>query len=644
MKFRRVSIENFGRVQHAEIGLADRGLILIQGVNEDGSSANSNGAGKSTVVEAISWALYGRTAKGVTGDSVINRAAGKGCRVEVVVEDGGTVYGIARHRKHKTGKNKLEVWSHEDDVERARTLTKGTDKLTQAVVDQIIGCPHEVFSAAVYAGQESVPDLPGMTDKQLKLLIEEAAGITELDAAHERARSRARAAGETLMEIENRKEHAETNVTHARERLEDAQKNVKRWEGEREARVMDLEAHARVLLEEAKSAKTGLDKHKPMNEINEALEKAVESKRRLDDEAAKLDELQTAFDRSDRTVTQLEARLEGAKENLRKAKTHLEHTRGRVGEPCETCGRAHDEDTLDVAISVAKQELREAREWAVELRDNLGKAQSARESARERLEAYRGSMTDPAHLEAHMGDLRAQKNERRRQEEKITDAHRRAREAIEAVKCERERDNPHIGEVADRQNDLEAAREASKGLADKHAAAHRAVRIAKGTVEVFSPKGVRARVLDTVTPYLNARTAFYLGALSDGQFEASWSTVTMTAKGEPREKFAIEVRDIIDGGNFTDLSGGEKRRVRLACALALQDLVATRAAKPIDLFVADEIDAALDTAGLERLMTVLEEKGRERGTVIIISHSDMRDWCSNTITVRRKGGVSEVIE
>jgi DNA repair exonuclease SbcCD ATPase subunit len=76
--------------------------------------------------------------------------------------------------------------------------------------------------------------------------------------------------------------------------------------------------------------------------------------------------------------------------------------------------------------------------------------------------------------------------------------------------------------------------------------------------------------------------------------------------------------------------------VRIACALALQDLVARRATKPIELFVGDEIDDALDPAGIERLTTILEEKARERGSVFIISHSDLKDWIRNTITVTRK--------
>jgi DNA repair exonuclease SbcCD ATPase subunit len=68
--------------------------------------------------------------------------------------------------------------------------------------------------------------------------------------------------------------------------------------------------------------------------------------------------------------------------------------------------------------------------------------------------------------------------------------------------------------------------------------------------------------------------------------------------------------------------------------------VASRANKPIDLFIADEIDHALDESGLERLMGVLEEKSRTKGTVLVISHNSLSDWIRQSVTVIKSGGRS----
>jgi DNA repair exonuclease SbcCD ATPase subunit len=153
-------------------------------------------------------------------------------------------------------------------------------------------------------------------------------------------------------------------------------------------------------------------------------------------------------------------------------------------------------------------------------------------------------------------------------------------------------------------------------------------------------KGFRGEVLDHVTPYLNARTQHYLDALTGGSISAAWDTVSENSSGEYVENFHIKVAHESGVDRFQLLSGGEKRKVRLACALALQDLVATRAVKPIKLFIADEIDDAIDTAGLELLMGVLESKARTMGSVFIISHNDLADWVRNTLTITKRDGVS----
>jgi DNA repair exonuclease SbcCD ATPase subunit len=60
--------------------------------------------------------------------------------------------------------------------------------------------------------------------------------------------------------------------------------------------------------------------------------------------------------------------------------------------------------------------------------------------------------------------------------------------------------------------------------------------------------------------------------------------------------------------------------------------------------VGDEIDDALDPSGLERLMTILERKAREKGTVIVISHNELRDWIDNVTVVRKPAGKSSTVE
>ena len=161
-------------------------------------------------------------------------------------------------------------------------------------------------------------------------------------------------------------------------------------------------------------------------------------------------------------------------------------------------------------------------------------------------------------------------------------------------------------------------------------------------VDVFSPAGIRAYVLDSVTPFLNERTAYYLNALSGGSMTAVWSTLARTKGGVLKEKFNISVVNRFGANSFNGLSGGEKRKVRLSCSLALQELTASRGTKRIDLFMADEIDNALDETSLQLLMDLMSEKAQQCRSLFVISHNSLNDMVDNIMTVRKHDGMSSI--
>lgn len=252
MEILRLEIENFMSIDKAALALNDRGLVLVQGENRDDPSATSNGAGKSSVADALFWSLYGETARGVSGDAVVNKTAGKNCRVSVTLRDGDQTYAVVWHRKHKGGKNSLRL-SRQDKSAAPNgaptmvDLTKGTERETQKVIEQTLGCSLEVFRAAIYSGQEAMPDLPGMTDKQLKVLIEEAAGIDLLQQAYEIARGRLLEAKREADSAERDFSKSEHTVGLAESALREAEERARNWELDRVQRVAALVSEAEEL-------------------------------------------------------------------------------------------------------------------------------------------------------------------------------------------------------------------------------------------------------------------------------------------------------------------------------------------------------------------------------------------------------------
>ena len=231
MKFLTLEVENFMALANAKVELDQRGLVLIQGVNAGDSSAASNGAGKSTLMNSLMWCIYGETSHGVKGDDVLSTGHEKNCRVKVTIEDEGKRYAIIRHRKHKEFKNRLIVRGEDGD------MTKGKDSLTQEFVERLIGASKEVFMASIYASQEAMPDLPGMSDKNLKTIVEEAAGVDRLTKAYAIARERANAAAARMETTKTKMDACLSLVESAQNELESAKTSSEAWERDRNERL-----------------------------------------------------------------------------------------------------------------------------------------------------------------------------------------------------------------------------------------------------------------------------------------------------------------------------------------------------------------------------------------------------------------------
>ena len=645
MKFAEVSIKNFLTIRDTKISLKDRGLQVLQGVNLTDPSANSNGSGKSSLVDAICWGIYGTTARGVKSDAVINRAAGKDCCVmlRILMED-DTQLVIARYRKHRVGKNRVTLYREDAAGGASIEITKGTDAETQKEIERLIGCSRAIFMASIYAGQESMPDLPNMNDKALKELIEEAAGLGRMEAAYKLARERHKECMEAV--------HAYSRyVGAARDRCEAREETIRQLEdkalswgegkaervnearikcGEIEKRMGDLIARAKIVIKETVHIADELaevdTKLKAMDELSSKAKQASDEKLHWS-----------------KVLFSAEHNAKVAAENLAEAQRNLAHIEAHKGDAvCESCGQ-HVPGTAEELLKNAEENVAALSVVNSSMQERLAKCQKEYALADEADKQATAAVPDLHKLLDKSKKLNEQCASNRAEVELAYSAKAKfldVRDMLSKLKAEVCPFTAMINEAKGHLTNLEAEMHIA---IQNHAASVAKADVASATATLFGPTGLRAHIIDTVTPFLNERTQEYLTHLSDGSIRATWTTLTKTAAGELRENFSISVTNDRGGDSFNAISGGEKRKVRLACALALQDLVATRANNPINLFIGDEIDDAVDESGLERLMGILEEKAKAKGTVIVISHRSLSDWCDEVTTVTKKEEfVSEV--
>ncbi|EPH2514266.1 AAA family ATPase [Klebsiella pneumoniae] len=612
--------------------------MLIQGVNAGDSSAASNGAGKSTLMNSLMWCIYGETSHGVKGDDVLSTGHEKNCRVKVTIEDEGKRYAIIRHRKHKEFKNRLIVRGEDGD------MTKGKDSLTQEFVERLIGASKEVFMASIYASQEAMPDLPGMSDKNLKTIVEEAAGVDRLTKAYAIARERANAAAARMETTKTKMDACLSLVESAQNELESAKTSSEAWERDRSERLDVARADlvgAEVTLTEVEMELRSLPEQ--IRDTENAIGKEREKLASKEEHDAKLVKVRGAITDIRASIRITENIQKEAMQRARALKVKAEEVNTKVGEPCPTCGKAYCVEDLSTVkesfVEQARSEISQAQASAT----SVAKYQEHLEKALKIESSLVASTPDVSAIISRIEQLTKELGTLRHREKEVVAVEAlvaRARSEVDRITKEI---NPFLAVIKRHEESL-AANKSNYGVlkTELKNIQEQALLLDKAR-QVYSPAGVRSHILTSVTPFLNAQTAEYLNTLSDGNIVAEWSTMESTKKGEWRDKFNISVRKIGASKTFQTLSGGEKRKVRIACSLALQDLVASRASKNIELFIGDEIDDALDTAGLERLMGILEAKARERGTVMIISHKEMKSWFRETITVEVKEGRSYVV-
>jgi len=641
IEFQKMEVENFLSITKGSVVLKDQGLVLIEGVNMDDSSAASNGAGKSSIVDAISWCLFGVTARGAKADAVINIQAGKNTSVRLRLEIDGESYVIVRGRKHPSLKNRVKVYRINPGATRAgedyEDLTLGTDDATNRLIETLLGCNEQVFNASIYMGQDRMVDLPSLTDRELKTLIEESLGLSVMDDAHAIAKSNESEARDHLREVTD-------EIRDSQSKLESLRKENEFIDDQIDRSLSDL----REITRQEEQAKEALQEAQRAQKILEPMRVHLTRQRSAND--AELSGMNRVLDEIKSKVTRIRERLtvaEVTKDNLEKERIAALKALKNADKAttCPTCGaeQSADPDHIEKIKINLQNKVDQIKAKIKENEDLIKRGVDLHHTWKEKVTHHEGLIRDKKqdheNWEKKFLDDMAKKvesggaaslNVAQRHLDFIQKMRQNRRETHERLEESSAGVIREILRVGTRLDELKI---------DEQKAEDR-LRVATNVTHALSRKGFRGEVLDQITPYLNARTQHYLSELTDGNISATWETITTNAAGDYVESFRIDVKHQSGVSSFKNLSGGEKRKVRLATSLALQDLVATRAVKPIKLFVADEIDDAIDSNGLELLMGLLDRKGRDMGTVLVISHNDLKDYVRNTLTVTKQDGAS----
>ncbi len=186
MKIKNLTIKKFLSFKEAFLDLEGRQSTLILGRNNDTTSMDSNGSGKSTILEAIVWVFFGRTCRGLKGDAVVNSVAGKNCQVSADAEVGKSKITVTRYRKHSTHKDNLIL---EIDGQEQKRMTPTE---TQELLEDTIHMDFATFMNTTIFPQGAFTYFASMADADRKDLLESVMGMMPFDGYLKAAREKHR--------------------------------------------------------------------------------------------------------------------------------------------------------------------------------------------------------------------------------------------------------------------------------------------------------------------------------------------------------------------------------------------------------------------------------------------------------------------
>jgi DNA repair exonuclease SbcCD ATPase subunit len=348
IQIKNLTVRNFMSVGNATQGVNfDRqDLTLVLGENLDlGGDGSRNGTGKTTIINALSYALYGQALTNIRKDNLVNKTNGKNMLVSLDFHINGQDYRIERGRKPNIFKFYVN-----NEHQQATDDAQGDSRETQDAVEHILGMSHDMFKHILALNTYTEPFLSLKANDQ-RTIIEQLLGITLLSEKAEHIKEQVRVTKDRQQQEDMRIKA----VQEANKRIEEQIDNLKRRQG------LWLSKHA----EDISKLETAIQELKAIDieaEIQAHKDHAAWDQRRKDfnDLQGALSRAKLERDREDKQIKKLEAEIS----------TLESHT-------CHTCGQAFHDHKHQQVLENKQKELATAREARQEHSTTVADIQTA---------------------------------------------------------------------------------------------------------------------------------------------------------------------------------------------------------------------------------------------------------------------------
>ena len=579
MKILSCDIDNFLSIEKAHIEFDDSGLLLLEGWNHDVDRAN--GAGKTAILNAISFGLYDKLPRKISASEIIRRGAKKGS-VMVRVLIGGETYGVHRSRP------KGVVFTH--DVNGTfEVLT-----LTQEEWEAKLRLSYNQFITAAYCSQAnsgSTSRFLLLNDTDKKQFLLQLLNLDEFSLCKKKCDELIASKQSMLNGFQQKLSESQVKIDAYQESMID-------------------ETACSLLLAQKKDAR-------------ERFVKALEDTRSI----VKPDMAK---------YVKLEEDILAKKANFVKLNTKREmlfnqwQQLGRKLKPfnaaasCPTCGSAVDNTHAE---SMHNAELERITQERLSLKNSIDEIDTALLG------------------ESQINELYSKLKERKKKEsaefEQARTASIELTAKISTLDSNIQELNKKLVDNAQLANKIEALRGQQEALWANVQAVSAEIELQKTVASIYSPTGAQAYILDSTVTLFNEKIATYVEMLWPN-LTYELQSYKENVKGEVTAKFSESI--VMDGKPISlgSLSGGELKALSICADMALLGVLEQQFGLHMSPIIFDEAFDGLDASGKEFALELIRGMSNDRQIVVIDHASEMRASFDRILKVEKRNGISTI--
>lgn len=661
---KNITLRNFlsiGAVTQA-VNFDSKELTLILGENLDlGGDGARNGTGKTTLIQGLSYALFGTPINQIRKDNLINRTNAKGMMVTLEFSVNGTEYKIERGRKPNV--LRFYVNNNLQNNKEDKNEAQGENKETQLAIEHAIGMSSDMFKHIVALNTYSEPFLSMRANEQ-RNVIEQLLGITLLSEKAELIKEKIRLNKDSIQQEEFRNKAIEEANSRVQEQIDGLRRRQKLWQKQHDEAlnklVADYDELSKVDIEAELQAHKDLAIYLELKQKQERydaiLARQVAWKQKRDSDVAALQaqydtlshididsELQAHYDLKVYEANKIE--LDGLTKNIATLEATLKKDQALVNKleqeiktlednKCYACGQDFHDDNHTAVINSKRELLANAVEELAQTQNSLEKNKNSIFVLGEKptthykteLEAIKHS----SELERIQQQILAKQNEEdpyadQLIEHSVTIVGTRPvthydteAEAIEhrtvvanlekSIAAKAEESDPYQEQVVDMEK-----RALQTVSFDKINELTKFGDHLKFLLDILTSKDsfVRKKIIDQNLSYLNARLTHYLDKIGLPH--------TVVFKND----LSVEITELGRELDFDNLSRGERNRLILGLSFAFRDVWENLYFPINTLFIDELIDSGMDSIGVENSMAILKDMSRRRNKSIwLVSHRE----------------------